>query len=83
MEKKFLCVVSVVNGEITFNVPHIGYLMDEGFDVEPIEVHHRDGRTDLYEVTIDDKRTIEVTCWRNVHPDGWSQELYQLNKSFE
>lgn len=80
---KFLCVVRVEDGNVYFDVPSIGLLVDEGFTVEPLDVRNKEGYTSTYEVTIDDKQTIEVTSWENVHPDDWSQELYQLNQSFE
>ena len=80
---KCLCVVRVVNGNVYFVGPYIGLLVDEGFNVEPLDVRNKEGYTSTYEVTIDDKQTIEVTSWENVHPDDWSQELLQLNQSFE
>lgn len=86
----FLCVFRFHNGRMSLEVPSIRPLIDRGYNVE--EIPHpvygvmgstQDGLRVWYEVTLDDKVTVEVVSFENVHPSEWSREVRQLNHSFE
>lgn len=88
---KFLCVVRYHNGVMTFEVPSIRPLLEKK-SVTVEEIPHpvygvmgsdQEGMRSFYEVSLDDKVTVEVVSHENIHPSEWSSELRQLNHSFE